>query len=83
MTCHEFVVYFGPMMYAGSILAILALFKVIQKWQCCVYAYHNQCTSTCRYLGGKSSNMALVDVEIPSGYTFSQYEFEDDIVSNA
>ena len=38
-------------------------------------------TATYRYIGGKSSNMALVDVEIPSGYTFSQYEFEDDIVS--
>ncbi|XP_064400639.1 C3 and PZP-like alpha-2-macroglobulin domain-containing protein 8 [Halichondria panicea] len=32
-----------------------------------------------RYLGGESSDMAIVDVEIPSGYLFSHHELADQI----
>ncbi len=36
-----------------------------------------------RYLGGESSDMAIVDIEIPSGYLFSHHELADQIVSES
>ncbi len=36
-----------------------------------------------RYLGGESSDMAIVDVEIPSGYLFSHHELANQIVSES
>ena len=34
-----------------------------------------------RYLNGTSSNMAIVDVEIPTGYIYARYRFLDEFVS--
>ena len=34
-----------------------------------------------RYLKGNSSNMAIVDVEIPTGYIYTGYRFLDEFVS--
>ena len=34
-----------------------------------------------RYLNGTSSNMAIVDVEIPTGYIYTRYRFLDEFVS--
>jgi hypothetical protein len=35
-----------------------------------------------RYLLGRSSNMAIVDVEIPSGYIYTGWRYANDSVRN-
>ena len=36
-----------------------------------------------RYLRGRSSNMAIVDVEIPSGYIYIGWRYANDFVSDS
>ena len=39
------------------------------------------CTHS-RYLIGRSSNMAIIDVEIPSGYIYTGWKYANDFVSD-
>ena len=47
----------------------------------CVYVSYRECAIQFRYLLGCSSNMAIVDVEVPSGYIYTGWRIADEFVS--